>query len=541
MRILLVAIDAKFIHTNNAVRLLQANSAFDVDLLEGTIQDDPTTLLERLRQAEVDVIGFSVYLWNVDLIERLLSDATFPHLPVVLGGPEVGYDVLPFLSWPHVVAVVRGEGEHIFDPLMERIRQGRSFHGLSNLAWMENNTPVITPIEEIRDLSTLRPPYFRPEDQPHLTHRISYIEASRGCPYRCSYCLSSLENTVRFFPSDGVLAAIDHYLDHGVKTIKFLDRTFNANRQTKTILDHIMKRDNQRTTFQFEITGDVLDPAILEYLHAHARPGLFRFEIGIQSTNERTNLLVDRRQDTARLFDVIRTIQSHGIIDLHLDLIAGLPGEDKPSFIRTFDEVFRLGAKELQLGFLKMLRGTKIRRESDRFDYVFDSSAPYEIRRNHVLSETDIQEIKLVEEMLELHHNKGHFGPNMKRILLAAESSYGLLLRIGRYYQAHGHSTHGYQVDELYQRLLQVLPEHRFVLLQDYLARFPIKPKRFYEDGTSKDERHRILHHIATNHDIPVAQLYKHALVITEGERYYCAYYQTGTCHSYQGDIPQRF
>jgi radical SAM superfamily enzyme YgiQ (UPF0313 family) len=535
MHILLVAIDAKFIHTNNAVRLLQANSVFDVSILEFTIQDDPTTIAQAIQSKAPDVVGFSVYLWNVDLVEDILKEPTFPSIPVVLGGPEVGYDPMPFLSWPHVTVIVRGEGETVFDAVIERIQQNRSFDGLSNLAWLDGDTPVLTPIEEVQDLEHLQPPYFRDEDLPNLPHRIGYIEASRGCPYRCSYCLSSLEQSVRFFPLDGVLKAIDHYMDHGVKTIKFLDRTFNANRQTMAILDHIIRHDNRTTVFQFEITGDVLDPRILDYLHQHARPGLFRFEIGIQSTNDDTNRLVDRRQNTAKLFEIIRSIQQAGVIDLHLDLIAGLPAEDKASFIRTFDEVFRLGAKELQLGFLKLLRGTKIRLEHERFDYRFDPRAPYEIRRNHVLSEQDIEEIKLVEDMLELHHNKGHFGPQMKEFLLASESPYERLLELGLHYRKNQYPTHGYQLDELYQRVIERWPQLRFELLQDYLSRFPIKPKRFFVDGTTRSQRHTILQRIAEEQNPTINDLFKHAIVITEGDRYFCAYYQNGRCHTYQG------
>ena len=539
MTIVLVSIDAKYIHTNNAVRLLKANSSFPIDILEYTIKDDPTQMVQDIRDKLPDVIGFSVYIWNVEPIKVVLNQLSDLDATIVLGGPEVSYDSEYFLSFEAVDAIIRGEGEITFQRLLERLVKREPFADLDGIATRDGSRILVNPIVEIPDLSVLRSPHHFDSDLPHLAHRIAYVESSRGCPFRCSYCLSSLEERVRFFPVETVQTDILHLMDNGVRTIKFLDRTFNANRNTMTLLDFIIRHDNGDTVFQFEITGDILDPAIIQYLNTHARPGLFRFEIGIQSTNETTNALVDRNQDTKRLFERIKDIQRAGVIDLHLDLIAGLPMEDKASFIRTFDEVFHLGAKELQLGFLKMLRGTKIRREADKYAYAYDEQAPYEIRSNHVLSETDVAEIKAVETMLELYHNKGHFGPRLHAHILAQESPYAFFRNLAKHYDKHNYGTHRYQLEDLYQRLEETLSDDlTFRIRQDYLEHFPIKPKRYFPSTVDRQTRQTILQRISTTEHIPLHQLYKHSVLLVHGNEAFCAYYQHGNCRSYTTKAP---
>lgn len=539
MTIVLVSIDAKYIHTNNAVRLLKANSSFPIDILEYTIKDDPHQIAKDIKDMQPDVVGLSVYIWNVERVKTILNLLKDLDASIVLGGPEVSYDPAYFLSFEAVDVIVRGEGEHTFERLLKRLFDKKPYADLNGIATRDGSRIVVNPIVEITDLSTLRSPHHFESDLPHLPHRIAYVESSRGCPFRCSYCLSSLEERVRFFPLESVQADILHLINNGVRTIKFLDRTFNANRNTMALLDFIIRHDNGNTVFQFEITGDILDPTIVDYLNTHARPGLFRFEIGIQSTNDITNELVDRIQDTSILFERIKAIQNAGIIDLHLDLIAGLPMEDKTSFIRTFDDVFHLGAKEIQLGFLKMLRGTKIRREADKYDYDFDDKAPYEIRSNHVLTETDIAEIKAVETMLELYHNKGHFGSRLHTHILAQSSPYAFFLGLARHYDTHNYDTHRYQLEDLYQRLEETFPDdmiHR--LRQDYLEHFPIKPKRYFPSTVDRNTRQTTLQRISTAEGIPLHKLYKHSVLLVHDEHAFCAYYQNGGCTSYTTKAP---
>ncbi|QMS84755.1 B12-binding domain-containing radical SAM protein [Candidatus Xianfuyuplasma coldseepsis] len=540
MNILLISIDAKFIHTNNAVRLLKANSTFPIEIREFTIKDRITTIEKTIRQRKWDVIGFSVYIWNVELVKQLLIRVENTSKTIILGGPEVSYDPEHFLQYRAVEVIVRGEGELVFDRLLQRLQHNKPYEDLPNIAYRKQGEIIKKPIEEIQHLNSLEAPYYFEDDIANIPNRITYIESSRGCPYHCSYCLSSLEKSVRFFPVEGVKRAITYAMKHGSQTIKFLDRTFNANRHTLDILDHIIHEDNGRTVFQFEITGEVLSPKIIEYIHNYARPGLFRFEIGIQSTNETTNHLVDRHQNTPQLFDRIRQIQQGGIIDLHLDLIAGLPQEDLASFKKTFDEVFFLGAKELQLGFLKMLRGTKIRLFADLYHYKYHEQAPYEIIENNVLSKRNINEIKHVEHMLEMHHNKGYFGDNLHQYILSQPSPYAFFKKLYAHYKKHKFKQHGYQLVDVYNNLLLFLPEdHHYSILQDYLLRSKIKPQIFFTQSLTKKERNMVLQQVHNITNIPLHKLYKHSVILKGKSEYFVAYYEDQNCISYKVKAPE--
>jgi radical SAM superfamily enzyme YgiQ (UPF0313 family) len=541
MQILLLAIDAKYIHTNNAVRLIQANSSFPIDKMEFTIKDDLNQIKESIESIQPDVLGLSVYIWNVDIVISLLEMISLPNTTIVLGGPEVSYEPEYFLKNTNASYIIRGEGELVFDQLLTHIKDGTRPVDCNNIAWLDNGNVVLKPIEEIADLSTIKEPYYQEDDIKHIPHKISYIESSRGCPYNCSYCLSSLEKKVRFFPIQTVLDAITYLMNHGSKTIKFLDRTFNANTHSLTIIDHIIKQDNQQTVFQFEITGDILPMSLIDYIHSNARPGLFRFEIGIQSTNEETNILVDRHQNTPALFERIKRIQEHGIIDLHLDLIAGLPKEDKTSFIKTFNEVYQLGASELQLGFLKLLRGTKIRTQALKYGYIFDQTAPYELLSNDVLSEEDISEIKLVEHMLEIYHNKGYFGTNLHNIIVKHKSPYHFFLTIGTHYNNNNYPLHGYQIKDVYRHLIELLNDQEtYLILQDYLLRSKIKPERFFDMTMSKSVRKTILEKVSDISSIPIHLLYKHSVLLQYQDEFFCAYYNQQHCYSYKGKVPNK-
>lgn len=526
MKALLISINAKFIHTNNAVRLLKANSDFQCDICEYTIKDSYTDIIQDIEQSDHDVVGFSVYIWNVEIIKTILSKLSTNKI-IVLGGPEVSYEPEHFLRSTPASYIVKGEGEVAFNELLTALNNGNKSPNISNLSYISDDSFVHTPIQEIRDLSTLKSPYYDTSDRPHIPHKIAYIESSRGCPYNCAYCLSSLEKTVRFFDIKTVTNAIDYYVENGAKTIKFLDRTFNANKKTLEIIDHIIKHDNRTTTFQFEITGDTLSPAIIEKIHKEARKGLFRFEIGVQSTNPLTNELVDRKQNTQKLIDIIESIIKHDIITLHLDLIAGLPKEDKTSFINTFNTIYKCGAKELQLGFLKLLRGTKLKYQANYYGITYHDTAPYEIIETDVLSKQDITEIHLVEHMLEIYHNKGYFGKQLKQIILNKPSPYHFFLTLGKAYQKNNYSLHRYQLEDVYYRLFEHLSsKEQFLVKQDYLLRSTIKPKKLWQAKIDKTKRKTLLNDISTQHCIPIRDLYKHTRIIQYKNTYFIVYYK---------------
>lgn len=534
MKTLLISINAKYIHTNNAVRLLKANSDFDVDILEYTIKDDIEDIIKEITQYQPDVLGFSSYIWNINMIESIIVKLNLPNTKIILGGPEVSYDSLHYINKLDVDYILKGEGEVSFNALLHRLDKDQDISNIPNLTYKNAGKIMSNPIEEIHDLNTLNLPYYFQEDKQDIKHKISYIESSRGCPYKCSYCLSSLEKSVRFFDIEKVKEAILYLMHHGSKTIKFLDRTFNANKNTLDLLDFIIEHNNNETVIQFEITGDILDPNIIHHLNKKAPKGLFRFEIGIQSTNEETNRLVDRFQNTKKLFSNIDLIQKGDVIDLHLDLIAGLPNEDLESFKNTFNQVFKLGAKELQLGFLKMLRGTKIRNEALKYKYIFQEKAPYQIASNNVLSKDDIDIIHHVEHMLELYHNKGYFGKEFHKILLHIKDPFSFFYDIHLHYVKHGFKMKNYQIEDVYQNIFELLTEaETFLVKKDYLLRSKIKPKLFFETVKDKTRRREILESITNKYDISLHDLYKHSVIITHDKESFVVVYKHNQTSSF--------
>jgi radical SAM superfamily enzyme YgiQ (UPF0313 family) len=535
MKVILLSINAKYIHTNNAVRLLKANTDFLVDIMEYTIKDDIEEIVHDIENTNPDVLGFSVYIWNVGVIKKLIDKLNLPNTKIVLGGPEVSYDSSYFLSEHNVDFIVRGEGEIALNGLLHAIDSGSDYYNVPNLMYLKEGNLVDKGITEISNLDTLKQPYFMKDDIVHIPNKVSYIESSRGCPYKCSYCLSSLEKKVRFFNVDDVKKTILYLMKHGSKTIKFLDRTFNANKNTLDLLSFIIENNNNKTVFQFEITGDILDQEIIHHLNNYAPQGLFRFEIGIQSINYETNFLVDRFQNTEKLFENIKLIQKGNIIGLHLDLIAGLPKEDLASFRKTFDEVFKLGAKELQLGFLKMLRGTKIRREANLYNYNYSKTAPYEIISNDSISKEDVKEIHLVEHMLDIYHNKGYFGENLLRYILNTNSPYIFFKEIGEHYLKNNYSFKGYQIEDVYKRLFTFIKDETIIysLKKDYLNRSKIKPKIFWDNFIDKKEKRKVFEQLSAKNKMDINIFYKYSVIIKYENEYYITLYKNFANNSY--------
>ena len=528
MKAILVSINAKYIHTNNAVRLLKANSDFDIKILEFTIKDDIEYIINSIEEEKADVIGLSVYIWNANIFNSLINRLDKNKSKIVLGGPEVSYDAMKLIENKNIDFILKGEAEFTFTDLLNKLAKGNSPENVDGITFIKNGNIINNPIKEIKDLSNIKSPHFFESDIEHIPNKIAYIESSRGCPYKCSYCLSSLEKSVRFFDIETVKNEINYIMSKGTKTIKFLDRTFNANKNTFDLFDYIISINNNRTVFQFEITGDTLDRSIIEHLNNKAPKGLIRFEIGIQSTNKETNLLVDRYQNNQVLFDNIRLIQEGNVIDLHLDLIAGLPKENKESFIKTFNDVFSLGALELQLGFLKMLKGTKIRREANKYGYIYNELAPYEIIENDCLSKSDIDEIKQVEEMLDIYHNKGYFGENLLNYILMQKSHYEFFLGIAKEYQTHNYSLKGYQIHEIYERILSFIniDDVNDKVKIDYLLRSKIKPKIFWDNNITKQTKRLIFENLSNNHSYNLNELFKHSVVIKVEENFHVFYYK---------------
>lgn len=538
MSIILATLNSKYIHTNLAIRYLKANAPkFDIRLREYTLKDTIDNMLNDLLSHKPKVIGFSVYIWNVEKTLQLINllKEKDPTLTIFMGGPEVSYDFDVWFSRSPIDYIIYGEGELSFKELMEALHGTREVADVRGIVYrnLMTNELVQNPPAPILDPKEILSPFYFEEDIPHLPNRIQYIETSRGCPYSCQYCLASVDNKVRYFDIEKVKDEIRYLMKNGAKTFKFLDRTFNINKKyALDIFDFIIKEHLPQTQFQFEITADIMPTELIDYLNEHAPAGLFRFEIGIQSTYELTNQLVKRRQNFDRLTTNILRIKEGGKIILHLDLIAGLPEEPYDRFEQSFNDVFALRPEELQLGFLKMLRGTGLRKQADEFGYEYDEIAPYEMKRNNKLSEQDVHNIHLAEEILERYWNAHRMDYTMKYLVDGPfkASPFAFMQQFGAYWEER-YPWINYQLSDLFTRLYEYLEsislEHLQIVLSymkvDYLTKSKIKPKIWWKERLHKQERRQIVNrlaeksenmlHLLEHHQINLPDIFKYAVV----------------------------
>ncbi|THF73053.1 B12-binding domain-containing radical SAM protein [Cohnella fermenti] len=499
MNVVVATLNAKFIHTSLALRCLKAfaEPEFRVDMAEYTIKDPAMGIVSDLYGRKPDVVGFSCYIWNIeetitviDMLRKVL-----PNTTIVLGGPEVSYDTEYWMQrLPAVDHIVIGEGEETFRDLLRELRDERKFHFVFGLAYRKNGEIIVTPGRPKLNLSELPSPYRFEEDVPTLANRVVYFETSRGCPFSCQFCLSSIEVGVRYFDMERVKADLTYLIDSGAKLIKFVDRTFNIKRDYALEMFRFLIENHRGCVFQFEITADIMRPEVLDFLAEHAPPGILRFEIGVQSTNDETNLAVKRRQNWSKLTRTVSKVKASGKIDQHLDLIAGLPHEDYDTFRETFNDVFALRPEELQLGFLKMLRGTGLRRDADKHGYVYMDRAPYEMLGNDVLPFADLARIKRVEDVLEKYWNAHRMDRTIEYLVNGAyPSPFDFFQRFGDYWEEKGWQRIGHQLEDLFVRLWSFLQsdanpalnmELALGLLKiDYFLQHKYKPRKVWWDG----------------------------------------------------------
>ncbi|MBW8348743.1 B12-binding domain-containing radical SAM protein [Bacillus sp. IITD106] len=497
MKIIASTLNAKYIHTNLAIRYLKAYAApdFDVELAEYTIKDPTLNIVTDLYNKKPDVIGFSCYIWNIEETIKVIEilRKIMPDVKIVLGGPEVSYDVIHWLKrLPEIDFIVIGEGEETFKQLLHELNGKMEMENVLGIGYMREGKPVINSVRPKIDLREMPSPFRFIEDIPHLSKRVIYIETSRGCPFSCQFCLSSIEVGVRYFNREKIKEDIRYLLDHGAKTIKFVDRTFNISRSyAMEMFQFLIDERRPGTVFQFEITGDIMRPEVIDFLNKEAPAGLFRFEIGVQSTNDLTNELVKRRQNFEKLTRTVRMVKEGGKILQHLDLIAGLPEEDYDSFRKTFNDVFSLEPEELQLGFLKMLRGTGLRISAKHFGYTYMDYAPYEILGNNVIDFDDIIRIKQVEDVLEKYWNDHRMDRTVKFLTTKCfETPFDFFQEFGTYWEEQNWSRIGHQLEDLFTRLKQFLSEKSIehsdlaegLMKYDYLINRRYKPRKAWWD-----------------------------------------------------------
>ncbi len=445
MKIFLTAINAKYIHSNLAVYSLRAYAKDYQDQIvigEYTINNRVDYILEQIYKAKPEVLCFSCYIWNMDYVEELITEyhKLCPEVPIWVGGPEVSYEVETFFAeHPQVTGVMIGEGERTFEQLCRYyVNQTGSLDEIRGIAFRnpDSGKTVFTPAQEAMNMSDIPFCYDHIED---FENRIIYYESSRGCPFNCSYCLSSIDKKLRFRDIELVKKELAFFIGKKVPQVKFVDRTFNCRHDhAMEIWRFVKEHDNGITNFHFEISADLLNEEELALIH-DMRPGLIQLEIGVQSTNETTIREIHRTMKLELLKDIVRKIQSGENIHEHLDLIAGLPYEDYATFAKSFDEIYALKPNQLQLGFLKVLKGSYMYGHAAEYEIVYHAKTPYEVMKTKWLSFDDVLKIKQVEEMLEVYYNSGQFEITMKVMEPLFDSAFAMFQELGAFYEGKGY------------------------------------------------------------------------------------------------------
>lgn len=492
MKFLLVGINAKYIHSNPAIYSLRAcveeENRKNVELAEYTINNRTEDILSDIFKRKPDVIGFSCYIWNFHMVRELLYDLVklLPNTDIWMGGPEVSFDCDRLMKeLPMIKGIMVGEGEDTFRELVSCYVY--DFSG--NQGWADADLQTLlekipglslksgyTGERKLTDLDCLPFYYGGLED---FENRIIYYESSRGCPFRCAYCLSSIDKYVRFRSSEKVKQELQFFLDKKVPQVKFVDRTFNCNHDhAMEIWRYIKENDNDVTNFHFEIAADLLTKEQIKLL-SEMRPGLVQLEIGVQSTNEETLRAINRPADTFRIAEAVSELQKAKNIHIHLDLIAGLPFEDYDSFVNSFNQVYAMRSHQLQLGFLKVLKGSPMSEKREEFGIAHTAMPPYEVLYTHWLSYEDILKLKQVEEMVELYYNSNQFRHTLTVLEQEFGDAFSMFSKLAEYYERKGYfvvtpaRAHRYQV--LLKFIREMLPDkselYRELLTFDYYLR----------------------------------------------------------------------
>ncbi len=414
MKIILCALNAKYIHTNIAIRFIKEYCSgrinSEIVLKEYTINNYIDDIVQDLFTQKPDIIAFSCYIWNIEMIRKIstIIRIILPDIKIIYGGPEVTYNATEILEKSSVCdIIIRGEGEVTSSELYSALENNESISEIYGITYKNSDGTVISTENRMpMDLKDVPFPYT---DFDEIKNRICYYEASRGCPFRCQYCLSSVESGVRFAPIEKVKSELSVFLSHNVRQVKFVDRTFNAkNTFALDIIKFIIENDNGITNFHFEIAADILTEDLLDLLRS-ARKELFQLEIGVQSTNRDTLDAISRNGDFKKISSVVEKVKSGGNIHIHLDLIAGLPYEGIDSFIRSYNDVYSLKPHQLQLGFLKVLHGSGMEKMCADYGIEYSPFAPYEVLRTHSLSYDDILYLKKIEDLTEIYYNSNRF------------------------------------------------------------------------------------------------------------------------------------
>ena len=464
MKILLAACNAKYIHSNLAVYDLQAYAAEYADhivLKEYTINQQKDDIMRDIYLDHPDVVCVSCYIWNVSFVKELMADLTkiLPDADFWAGGPEVSYDAEKFLTEnPEFKGVMVGEGEETFRELAGYYveKNPQDLKDMTGICYKDGEKIIHNGWRQIMDLSSIP---FIYKDLSDFKNRIIYYESSRGCPFSCSYCLSSIDKKLRFRDTEMVKKELQFFIDNKVPQVKFVDRTFNCKHDhAMAIWKYINEHDNGVTNFHFEISADLLREEELQEMST-MRPGLIQLEIGVQSTNPDTIKAIHRTMDFEKLKGIVDRIHSFGNIHQHLDLIAGLPYEDYDSFRHSFNDVYALKPQQLQLGFLKVLKGSHMMEMCQEYGIVYKTREPYEVLSTKWLDYDHVLKLKTVENMVEVYYNSGQFQNTLEYLEGFFPDAFSIYERLGNFYMEKGYGDVSHTRMRRYEILLEFLED----------------------------------------------------------------------------------
>lgn len=457
MNILLTAINAKYIHSNLAVYSLRAYAAGkcerykeEIGIAEYTINQPLDQILMDLYKRKPEVLCFSCYLWNIEYVEQLVAELgkIMPQTDIWLGGPEVSYHASHMLEqFPQVYGIMRGEGEETFLELaefyynnsrksLEQCEKVQRLKEIVGITFRDGEEIIETADRSVMDLSKVP---FVYEDLDVFKNKIIYYESSRGCPFSCSYCLSSIDKCLRFRDLELVKKELQFFIDHEIPQVKFVDRTFNCKHShSMEIWSYIKEHDKGKTNFHFEVAADLLNEEELNLIST-MRPGLIQLEIGVQSTNEQTIKEIHRTMKFSQVTEVVNRVHAAKNIHQHLDLIAGLPFEDYNSFHKSFCDVYALRPEQLQLGFLKVLKGSYMEEKTKDYELLYQNRPPYEVLSTKWLPYSDVIRLKGLEEMVEVYYNSRQFEYTMELLEQVFGDAFVMFEEMSNYYEEHGY------------------------------------------------------------------------------------------------------
>ena len=464
MKILLVACNAKYIHSNLAVYDLQAYASDYADhivLKEYTINQQKDDIMRDIYLEHPDVVCVSCYIWNLSFVKELMADLIkiLPGADFWAGGPEVSYDAEKFLTEnSEFKGVMVGEGEETFKELAGYYveKNPQDLKNMTGICYRDGDQIIHNGWRQIMDLSSIP---FIYKDLSEFKNRIIYYESSRGCPFSCSYCLSSIDKKLRFRDTETVKKELQFFIDNKVPQVKFVDRTFNCKHDhAMAIWKYINEHDNGVTNFHFEISADLLREEELQEMST-MRPGLIQLEIGVQSTNPDTIKAIHRTMDFEKLKGIVDRIHSFGNIHQHLDLIAGLPYEDYDSFRHSFNDVYALKPQQLQLGFLKVLKGSHMMEMCMEYGIVYKTQEPYEVLSTKWLDYDHVLKLKTVENMVEVYYNSGQFQNTLEYLEKFFPDAFSIYERLGSFYMEKGYGDVSHTRMRRYEILLEFLED----------------------------------------------------------------------------------